>query len=319
MNKDLRIGVLLPTRGLLMSAEQPQDIEPILRMAEQVEEAGLDSVWVGDSLTAKPRLEPLTTLAAVAARTSRIRLGTAVLLAALRHPVLLAHAVGTLELISQGRTVLAVGVGGAFDEAQQREWRAAGIDPSHRARRLEETITILKGLTRGETVSYQGRHFDLDSVAVLPASPQPGGVPVLVACHSRAGLDHQFKRAAHLGDGYISISDQPDEYARVTERVRCHALSAGKDFDHMEAAFYMTVNLDRDQRAAADEADRYLRLYYGMNIWGDRWGPYGPPERTVERIDRYREAGARTIIVRFASFDQEGQLRRLVDEVIPAL
>ena len=168
-----------------------------------------------------------------------------------------------------------------------------------------------------EEVSCQGRHFNLDGVSIAPKSPQPNGVPILIACHWRAGREGQFKRAARLGDGYISISDYSDEYAQVTAKVRGYAEEAGKDFDRMEAAFYMTINLKRDERKAAEEADRFLRLYYGMNIWGDRWGPYGPPERTVERIRQYAQAGAGTIIVRFASFQQEGQLDVFLNEVVP--
>ena len=320
MSQALRLGVLLPTRGLLLDdGGGSNGMAQILAMASAVESAGLDSVWVGDSLTAKPRLEPLTTLAAVAAHTRRVRLGTAVMLAALRHPVLLAHAAGTVDLISGGRLVLGVGVGGAFNEAQHQEWRAAGVVPSQRAGRMEEVVGLLKRLTAGETVTHKGRHFALDAVQVQPASRHAGGVPVLVACHWRAGRDGQFKRSATLGDGYISISDYPEEYAKVTERVRHHAEAAGRDFDAFEAAFYMTVNLQEDDRRAADEADRFLRLYYGTNIWGDRWGPFGPPERTAERIQQYADAGAGTVIVRFASFEQERQLDTFLSDVVPRL
>ena len=80
MTDKLNIGILLPTRGLLMQGDQPDDIEQLISMAVTSEEAGVDSVWVGDSLTAKPRLEPLTTLSAIASRTSLVRLGTACLL-----------------------------------------------------------------------------------------------------------------------------------------------------------------------------------------------------------------------------------------------
>ena len=95
-----KLGLLLPTRGLLLRGDQPSNADRVFRMAERVEEAGLDSVWVGDSLIAKPRLEPLATLGALAARTSRVRLGTAVLLPALRHPVLMAQTMATVDLIS---------------------------------------------------------------------------------------------------------------------------------------------------------------------------------------------------------------------------
>ena len=301
-----------------MAGDGPKDVDLILSLAEAVEEAELDSVWVGDSLTAKPRLEPLTTLAAVAARTRRVRLGTGVLLAALRHPVLLAQVIGTLDLISRGRLVLALGVGGAFNADQRGEWIAAGVDPSRRTSRLEEMVEIMKRLGTGETVSYQGRHFNLDSVRVEPLPAQHDGVPVLFACHWRAGRDVQFRRAARLGDGFISISDTPEEYAQVAERVSIYAGKEGKDFNKMEAAFYMTVNLSEDQSKAAEEAGSYLMTYYGSNIWGNRWGPFGPPDRTIASIRQYAQAGASTIIVRFASFDQEGQLDIFLREVAPA-
>ena len=316
--RNVKLGVLLPTRGLLLGEEQARDADLVLSMAERVECAGLDSVWVGDSLTAKPRLEPLTVLGAVAARTTRVRLGTAVLLAALRHPVLLAHIVSTLDFMSKGRMVLGVGVGGSFNEGQRREWLAAGVKPSRRAGRLEEMIEIVKRLGKGETVSFDGRHFSLDSVAIEPRPVRPGGVPILVTCHWRAQNDLQFRRAARLGDGFMSISDTPEEYARVAEKVREYAGEEGKDFDSMEAAFYMTVNLDKDQRKAAEEADRFLMTYYGANFWGDRWGPFGRPEWTVERIRQYVQAGAGTVVVRFASFDPEAQLDTFLREVAPA-
>ena len=100
-------------------------------------------------------------------------------------------------------------------------------------------------------------------------------------------------------------------------RVEYHAQRLSLNPDEIERTFYMTVNLRPDADEAANEADRFLNLYYGMNFWGDRWGPYGPSELTVERISRYREAGAETMIVRFASFSQERQLHRFLEDVVP--
>ncbi len=317
----LKIGVLLPTRGLVMADDAPPDVEPLLQMAEAVEAAGLDSVWVGDSLTAKPRLEPLTTLTAVAMRTRRVRLGTAVLLAGLRHPLLLAQSAATVDAVSRGRLVLGAGVGGAFNEAQRQEWHSVGVDPSRRARRFEEVLEVASRLTRGERVEFVGQHFSLGGVGVRPRAVQAGGVPFIVACHWRAGRERQFKRAARLGAGFISISDYPHEYARVVERVRGYAAQYAADGQRpdasIEATFYMTVNLDRNERRAADEADAFLRMYYGANIWGDRWGPFGAPERVSERIADYVAAGAQTIIVRFASPSQEAQLDTFLSEIAP--
>ena len=318
MTNKLNVGILMPTRGLLMQGDQPDDIEQLISMAVTSEEAGIDSVWVGDSLTAKPRLEPLTTLSAIASRTSSVRLGTAVMLGPLRHPVSLAHAATTADLISRGRIVLGMGVGGAFNKAQRAEWMNAGINPRYRGGRLEELLKIFKPLTRGEKVTFHGRHFDVDNVSIKPVSRQPNGVPVLVAAHGRSKLERQFQRVT-LGDGSISISDYPEEYSLALTRIRDHAENQGIDNAGLEKAFYMTINMHKDRVSAAEEADKFLKLYYGINIWQDRWGPWGPAEEAISRIGSYENVGAQTVIVRFASFDQEKQLDIFLSDVLPYL
>ena len=313
----MKFGILLPTRRLVMEGGKPEAFRQVLNLAQTAERAGLDSVWVGDSLTAKPRLEPLTTLTAVASHTERVRLGTAVLLAALRHPVHLAHQSATLDFISGGRLVLGAGVGGAFNDAQQREWQNAGVDSKSRASRFEEVVHVVTNLTTGEPLNFTGKHFDFDDVRIAPASPQKGGVPFLVAAHWRSGRERQFERVARLGSGVISISDYPDEYSKVVSKVHHHARDIGRREDELERSFYMTVNIGSDANSCSEEADRFLNLYYGMNMWGDRWGPYGPSELIAERIRRYEAAGAETMIVRFASFDQERQLSLFLEEIVP--
>src|ERR1700747_2346129 len=102
------IGYLLPTRERVMDGRP--ETRPLLDLAARAEGLGFDSVWVGDSLLARPRHDPLTLLAAVAARTTKVELGTAVFLPALRNPVVLAHQLATLDQISEGRLVLGAGI-----------------------------------------------------------------------------------------------------------------------------------------------------------------------------------------------------------------
>ncbi|MCE2456550.1 MAG: LLM class flavin-dependent oxidoreductase [Dehalococcoidia bacterium] len=313
----MRFGILLPTRRLVMEGGKPEAFRQVIDLAQTAERAGLDSVWVGDSLTAKPRLEPLTTLTAVASHTDRVRLGTAVLLPALRHPVHLAHQAATLDFISGGRLVLGSGVGGAFNDAQQSEWHNAGVDSKTRSTRFEEVVHVVRSLTTGEPLYFSGKHFEFNDVSIAPVSPQKGGVPFLVAAHWRTGRERQFERVARLGSGVISISDYPDEYSIVVSRVSHHAEESGRQGDDLERSFYMTVNIGTDADESAAEADRFLNMYYGMNMWGDRWGPYGPSELISDRIRRYEAAGAETMIVRFASFDQERQLSLFLEEIAP--
>lgn len=312
-----KIGVLLPTRALVMQDAQPKGIDEIIRMAKIVEEIGLDSVWVGDSLTAKPRLEPLTTLSAISAHTSRVRLGTAVMLGALRHPVSLAQSATTVDLISEGRLILGMGVGGAFNDIQRKEWIDLGIDPKYRAGRFEELLKIFKPLTRGESVTFDGRHFTLENVSINPISVQESGVPVLVAAHGRMDLERQYKRVS-LGDGTISISDYPEEYSRGLQKI--NTLNVKREgLKPFEKVFYMTINVNHDKDLALADADEFIKLYYGMNIWLDRWGPWGSPKEIIQKIKSYFLIGANTIVVRFASLQQEHQLEIFNNEVLPGL
>src|SRR3954469_9699558 len=141
----MRIGVLIPTRGVVMESARRPPNDACWAMARHADEAGYAAVWVGDSIVAKPRLEPLTTLAYAAGITTRVRLGTAVLLPALRHPVVLAHQIANLDQISRGRVVLGLGVGWSLPSAE-REWAACGMNHKRRARFLEEHVEIWRML-----------------------------------------------------------------------------------------------------------------------------------------------------------------------------
>ena len=107
----MRIGILIPTRGVVMESARRPPIELCWTMARHADQAGYDAVWVGDSIVAKPRLDAVTTLAYLAGITTRARLGTAVMLPALRHPVVLANEIANVDHISRGRVVLGLGVG----------------------------------------------------------------------------------------------------------------------------------------------------------------------------------------------------------------
>jgi alkanesulfonate monooxygenase SsuD/methylene tetrahydromethanopterin reductase-like flavin-dependent oxidoreductase (luciferase family) len=304
---------------VLLSRADPPAVDQVLKLARVAEASGIDSLWVGDSLTAKPRLEPLSILAAVAAVTTRPRLGTAVLLGALRHPVLLAQAAATVDLLSNGRLTLAMGVGGAFTPAQQQEWRNAGVEQRRRASRLEEVVRVVRGLWSGEPVTFTGKHFQLDGASLGFRPHQRPSIPVLLACHAGKDRAAQYRRAANLSDGIISITDSPAEFARVRDEVLGLVAVAGRDATSFTSTYYMTVNLNQDQAVAHADADRWIKAYYGLNFWGDRWGPFGPPDAVASRIDEYARAGASEVIVRFASYEPEKQLELLAERVVPAL
>ncbi len=318
--RDVKIGVLLATRGLVMRAQRegtPANAETFLELVERAEAAGLDSIWVGDSLVSKPRLEPVTALAAAAARSRRLRLGTAVMLPAIRHPVPLAHSLATLDVLSGGRLVIGAGVGGAFTPGQEQDWTAAGVDPKTRAGRLTEMVQVMKRLWSEDDVWFEGRHFRLEGVTLYPRPVQPGGVPLLLGVHHRTGSEAQYRRAGRYADGIIGITDAPDEFAQAARRVMMLAAEEGRDPAALERVFYLTVNIDNDSTAALADADDFLMAYYGVRHWGERWGPWGSAQAIAEAMQAYADAGAQHLVVRFASWNQCTQFERFEREVLP--
>src|SRR5258705_3247950 len=139
----VEFGVLIPTREAIMSGRP--ETGPLLAMAERAEAAGFDSVWIGDSITAKPRHEPLTLMAAIAARTGRVRIGTGVLLPALRRPVVLAHLIATVDRLAEGRVILGVGIVGA-KPASRKEFGHPSVERGRHVGRVPDTLQTCQSL-----------------------------------------------------------------------------------------------------------------------------------------------------------------------------
>jgi alkanesulfonate monooxygenase SsuD/methylene tetrahydromethanopterin reductase-like flavin-dependent oxidoreductase (luciferase family) len=311
----VRFGIVLPTRDFIVR-NRMEECPRIFELADQVEALGYDSVWVGDSLLARPRLEVLTTLAYVAGRTRRVGLGTSVFLPPLREPVLLAYTLASLDLISGGRLALGVGMG-AKDPASLHEYRSVGVDPDRRVSRLEETLLLLRRLWTEENVSHDGKHFHLENVTVLPRPAQRRGPRLLLSVGNNGGelTPRQLRRVTELGDGIMPSRALPDEYRQIWAQVAAEAARGGRDPAALVPALYFTIHLDDDAGHAAREADEFLLSYYPRRTWGDRWGPWGPASALRERIDAFIEAGVRLFVVRFAAWDARRQLERFTDEV----
>src|SRR5512145_1325547 len=172
-NPALQFGVLLPTREAVMSAWR--DPAEIYRLAERAEALQFHSVWVGDILTARPRVEALATLAAVGARTRRVRLGTSIFLAALRQPVMLAYQLASVDWLAGGRVDLGIGYGRPNDAAHELEYRHVGLTSEKRIKRSEEIVTVLRRLWRENDVTYDGSFCRFEHVTLEPKPAQSGG------------------------------------------------------------------------------------------------------------------------------------------------
>ena len=312
----VQFGILLPTRGVLFAPGGP-DVTPIYRMAQRAEAAGYHSVWVGDSVTAKPRLDAVSTLAAVASRTSRVRLGTAVMLAALRHPVMLAHQIASLDVLAGGRLIWGVGAGRGGRALLENEFAACGVPMHERAQRLEETLEICRLLWSGKPASYSGQHYRLHDVTLEPVPIQKPGVPIWIASNL---VERGLKRVAELADTWITNVTTLDVYRQCWEKIGTYARAAGRDRAMIGQCLYMTINVQPDGEAGRREGRTFLENYYKKSadeVMADMVCHFGAPAECAERISGYVRLGVRTVILRFATPSQLDQLALATEELLP--
>jgi len=302
MRQKPQIGYLLPTRERVM-ARRPE-AAPLLEFAARAERLGYHSVWVGDSLLARPRHDPLTLLAAVAARTQKVLLGTAVFLPALRNPVVLAHQLATLDQISEGRLVLGAGI--ASDVPNIRaEFAAAGVPFEGRVGRMMEGLRLARKLWTGEPVNWEGRWPVKDGV-LGPTPYRPGGPPIWMAGSVHPALE----RAARHFDGWFAneadLARWRAQWAEVQEILR----DAGRDLSKFTAVIYVTLAIDEDKSRAEQRLDAFLEKYYGQPAAAMRHRQAchaGPAAAAGQFLSGFVGAGASHVVVRFVG-DHERQL-----------
>jgi len=269
---------------------------PLLDLAARAEGLGFDSVWVGDSLLARPRHDPLTLLAAVAARTTKVELGTAVFLPALRNPVVLAHQLATLDQISEGRLVLGAGI--ASDVANIRaEFVAAGVPFEGRVGRMMEGLRLARALWTGKPVDWDGR-WRVEGGVLGPTPHRPGGPPIWMAGSVRPA----FERAARHFDGWFANEASLVRWREQWAEVQSIVGEAGRNVDNFVAAMYLTLSIDEDAGRADQRIDAFLENYYGQPaaVMRRRQACYaGPAAGAAAFLRGFADAGASHMIVRF--------------------
>jgi alkanesulfonate monooxygenase SsuD/methylene tetrahydromethanopterin reductase-like flavin-dependent oxidoreductase (luciferase family) len=324
--KKLKIGLTLPNRGVIMGATT---VEEMLEMAQWADhDEAWDSVWVGDSIFAKPRLDAIALLGALAARTRRVRLGPACFASTpLRDALLLAYQWCSLDLMSNGRTIFVAckgqpeAGGGLFE----REFEALRIDPKSRTRRMEEAIDILRLTSSREHVDYQGRYNQFHDITVLPR-PVQQPIPIWVTSNPNltaiTDVRTGYRRVARLGDGWMTTGKTPEDVRTSLEMIRGFAREMSRPLgDDFEVAVYYNINVNEDREVAFAESKKFLDTYYTVNYTREflnNWVAMGSPEECIKRIRAYVDAGVSTITLRLTGYDQKQQFKRVTEEVLPA-
>jgi alkanesulfonate monooxygenase SsuD/methylene tetrahydromethanopterin reductase-like flavin-dependent oxidoreductase (luciferase family) len=303
-----RIGLLLPSRETVLWLDG--DLTFLIGAARLAEQAGYDSLWVGDSLLARPRGEPLALLAAIAAVTTRVRLGTAVLLPLLRHPLNLAHTVASVDRIADGRLVLGVGPGAPVP-GTEAELAALGVAGD---RRVDAMLHSLDRCLR------LWRHDDGEA-ELLPTPYRAGGPPLWLGAHG----PRMLRLVGQRFDGWLPFSRTAGDYAAGLRAVRQAAEGAGRDPDTLGTGVYLTVAVADDARRAAQELDAYMRAYYGVpaEVMAQSQACHaGTLESASEWVAGYAAAGARELVLRLARptlDDYHVAVRELLGAVRPRM
>lgn len=283
------------------------------QVIDRAEELGIDSLWFIDRVVGQaPIPEPVVMMAAVAARTRRIKFGPSVLALGLRHPVLLARELATLDVVSGGRLLPAVGLG----RDDQYEAVAMGVDPREKARRTDEGIEIMRLLWTQERVTYYGRHYRLEGVSIWPRPVQQPSPPVWIGGASDAAL----RRVARLGDGWLASRISPGEVAEALPRLWRYLDEAERDFERDHVGVIVPVYLHPDRDEALAVAARRLTVTR-PDLALEEYTAFGPPEDCLRLLRRYVEAGATKFVLLLVCPPEEAlaQLELAAQEVIAPL
>ena len=322
-NLPIRWGVSLPNRGALFGLT---DVDELIQTAVVAEQSGVfESVWVGDSLIHKPRVEAITMLAALATHTKKVRLGTICLASfPVRHPVLLAIQWASLDQISKGRSLLGVCIGGGHEG----ELRAFGVKREERVGRMKEGIELLRQIWDDKEVIHRGTFYSLENYNIVP-KPVQKPLPIWIAVspeRDQVGdkvVDQAMKRVGALADGYITLGVTAGEFAKRWRVIEQAAGEIGKDLSHFECAIHGMVNINDNKQIAYAEAKDYFNHYYGPAYPPESlirvWLAHGPPRDCARLIQEWLDMGITTPVLRFTSNDQLGQVNRFVNEVLPLL
>ncbi len=287
--------------------------DSIVRMARTAETLGFDSVYVWDHLLLGSRkvfpvLDSLTTLSYLSSATSKLKLGTSVLIMALRNPLVLAKALSAIQIFSGGRLVL-----GAASGWYEREFRATGVEFNERGRIFEDEFQLVRRLLNESDVNYSGRGIELEHATILPKSSTP--IPMLIGGYS----DQVLKRAGKLADGWISYYYTPDDYEDSWKKVKKSALESNRDPSSLHSVDIIPLAIS----STFEEADRISREFTASYMDLPK-NTMCTPDSSVRgnlsdctaQIKRFEEKGVEELVFIPANYDIE-LVERAGNEILP--
>lgn len=281
------------------------------RYLDDCEEGDVDSIWLSERIFGPAQfLEPVVGVAMMAARTKKLKYGFNVLTLPARDPLTLGRELATVDWLSEGRLLPAFGLGNDL----VAEWERAGIPKSERAGRTDEATRIMRRLWSGESVTYEGKFWQLKDASLALTPRQGDRMPIWFGGRSEAAL----RRVGRLGDGWLAASATAEEVGEGIPKIRAYAAEAGRtvDEDHYGVTLPYIIAPTVDDAIAGLPA-AYLKRRPDLNP--TQFGAFGPPDVIAATLDRYIAAGAsKFVLVHLAPPAELGaQLRLLAQEIIP--
>jgi probable F420-dependent oxidoreductase len=315
---DRYIGRVSTSTKLAVSVPQTFPSGPISPVGirtfvQRAEALGFDSLWVQESIIGRQRqLDSIELLTFAAACTSRIRLGAAVLLLPLRAPVPLAKALVTLDQLSAGRLTVALGLGVASDSDS-----AFGIEPGSRVRRFTESVQILKALWTDDAATFEGKYWQLRSVAMQPKPLQQPHPPLWFGVHHPNALE----RTVRYADGFIGAGgSSTEQFGSEVVTLRRLLEAAGRDPATFPFAKRVYIAVDDNRERAGRRLAEHLGGYSrgGSGPAHERIAVWGSVAECLEGLHRVVAAGAGLVLLT-PLFDEAEQLEMFASEFKGAL
>jgi probable F420-dependent oxidoreductase len=259
-------------------------------LCEMLERNDVDSIWLSDRLSSPvPVPEVMTTLAAIGARTTRLKFGPSVVVLPYRTPVVAAKEMATVDWLSQGRLFPAVGVGVELP----REFEASGVAFAQRGRRTDEAIRVIRMLWTQDEVTFQGEFYKLDRISVFP-KPWQSPPPIWIGGKSEAAM----RRTARLGDGWIPSFITPDEMRAGIQKVQDLSAAEGRQVpeDHFGTLINYAIVETKD--AARAMAQPFIPRGRVDEATMRQCTAFGPVGCLLEKVEEYVKVGASKFILR---------------------
>jgi alkanesulfonate monooxygenase SsuD/methylene tetrahydromethanopterin reductase-like flavin-dependent oxidoreductase (luciferase family) len=297
---EIRVGIFAPVGQFAAPADQRS------AMLARIAESGVDHVCVNDhvSFFVGAGADGLIDAASVLTHFPDLPCYVALYLLPLRHPVLVARQLASIAELAPGRLTFGVGLGGE----DPHELEVCGVDPHTRGRRMDESLELLRALSVGKPVSFDGEFFSVREAQILPA-PTPA-VPITVGGRSDAAV----RRAGRFGDGWLGIWVSPSRFAAVVEQVGEHAVLAGRNPSGFEHAINVWCGFGKTREAARAPLAAGMARFYQMPFDPfEKYSPYGRPEDVAEFLAPYAEAGCSVFNVIACADDHETAVAGVAD------